>query len=197
MFAHEANQNTFATFDNALEYLAKEFDKLDTDLSESESQFPLSRDRKHYFELEQKLKQESDNASLWQAVDFYLAHHKRKKLTPLTVKDCCDKYIQSQIANNISSSQIKNLKKHCGRFVKTFGSRKIHQFDIEEIQQWFNSQKDERTGEPWEPKTKKNNRGSLVAMSLFARKNLSAIPRNGEDTEFQKIAIPRREADPL
>jgi len=47
MFAHEAKQNTFANFDKALEFLAKEFDKLDTDLSESESQFPLSRDRKH------------------------------------------------------------------------------------------------------------------------------------------------------
>ena len=191
VYAHKNHQNTFANFDNALEYLDKEFDKLDTDLSESQSQFPLSRDRKHYFELEQRLKAESDNASLWQAVDFYLNHHKRKKLTPQTVKDCCNKYIQSQIANNISSSQIKNLKKHCGRFVKTFGSRKIHEIDIEEIQQWLNSQKDERTGKPWQPKTKKNYRGSLVAMSLHARRNLSAIPRNGEDTEFQKITIPK------
>ncbi|MFM8829474.1 MAG: hypothetical protein ACKOHM_00470, partial [Spartobacteria bacterium] len=48
VYAHKNHQNTFANFDNALEYLDKEFDKLDTDLSESQSQFPLSRDRKHY-----------------------------------------------------------------------------------------------------------------------------------------------------
>ena len=192
MFAHEAKQNTFATFDKALEFLAKEFDKLDTDLSESESQFPLSRDRKHYFELEQKLKQESDNASLWQAVDFYIAHHRRKKLVPLSVKDCCDKFIQSRIANNTSSSQIKNLKKHCGRFAKTFGSRKIHEIDAGEIQQWFDSQIDNRTRKAWQPKTKKNYRGSLVAMSLYARRTLKAIPENGEETEFQKIAAPKK-----
>ena len=93
MFAHKAQQNTFSSFENAMDYLDKEFNKLDTALTDSESQFPLSRDRKHYFELEQQLKKESDNASLWQAVDFYIAHHKRKKFTPLPLKDCCDKFI--------------------------------------------------------------------------------------------------------
>jgi integrase len=195
MFAHKAHQNTFSTFDKALDFLSTEFNTLDTSLAESQSQFPLSRDRKHYYELEQKLKVESDNASLWQAVDFYIAHHKRKKFSPLAFKDCYEKFIQSQIANNVSTSQIKNLKKHLGRFARTFGSKKIHDIDVSEIQQWFDSQKDSRTGQAWGPKTKKNYRGSLVALSLYARKTLKAIPENGEETEFQKIVAPKRKTN--
>lgn len=195
MFAQKAQQNTFSTFESALEFLDKEFNTLDTDLAESQSQFPLTRDRKHYYELEQRLKMESENASLWQAVDFYLAHHKTKKFTPHTVDDCREKFIQSRIANEISSSQIKNLKKHCGRFSKTFGKRKIHDIDAGEIQQWFDSQKDEKTGKPWQSKTKRNYKGSLVSMSLYARDTLKAIPASNEETEFQKLNVPKKQAN--
>ena len=195
MFAHKAHQNTFATFDNALDFLDNEFNKLDTDLAESESQFPLTRDRKHYYELEQRLKMESENTSLWKAVDFYLAHHKTKKFTSHTVDDCREKFIQSRIINEISSSQVKNLKKHCGRFSKTFGKRNIHEIDAGEIQQWFDSQKDEKTGTSWQSKTKRNYKGSLVSMSLYARDTLKAIPSNNEETEFQKVKVPKKQAN--
>jgi len=195
IFAHRCHQNTFATFENALEYLDKEFNRLDDDLSESQSQFPLSRDRRHYFELEQKLKAESDDATLWKAVDFYLAHHKTKKFSPLTVDVCSEKFIQSGVANELSSSQVKNLKKHCGRFSRTFGKRKIHDIDAAEIQQWFESQKDEKTGKPWQSKTKRNYKGSLVSMSLFARNTLKAIPYSNDETEFQKVKVPKKRAN--
>jgi integrase len=194
-FAHNPHQNTFASFENALEYLDKEFNTLDTELSESESQFPLARDRKHYHELEQRLQKESEEATLWKAVDFYLAHHKTKKFTPQTVEVCCEKFIQSGIANELSSSQVKNLKKHCGRFSRTFGKKKIHEIDAAEIQQWFESQKDEKTGKPWQSKTKRNYKGTLVSMSLYALNTLKAIPYSNELTEFQKVKVPKKKTN--
>ncbi len=176
-------------------YLDKEFKTLDTELVESESQFPLARDRRHYYELEQRLKKESEEATLWKAVDFYLAHHKTKKFSPHTVEACCEKFIQSGIANELSSSQVKNLKKHCGRFSKKFGKRKIHEIDSGEIQQWFETQKDEKSGKPWKSKTKRNYKGTLVSMSLYARDTLKAIPNSNEETEFQKVKVPQKQAN--
>ncbi len=78
IFAHKTYQNTFSTIEKALEHLESEFDKLDTDTSNSQSQYPLSRTRKDYWELELRLKNESDGASLWTAVDFFLTFHKKK-----------------------------------------------------------------------------------------------------------------------
>jgi integrase len=191
IFAHKAYQNTFSTFENALAFLENEFDKLDDKPNESPSLFPLERDRKHYHELELRLKLETDKASLWQAVDFYIAHHKRKRLEPYSVNDCIEKFIASRIASNASTSQIRNLLKHCRRFAIAFGDRKIHEIEAAEIEHWFNSQKDQNTGTLWQPKTRKNYRGSLVAMSLYARKILKAIPSTGEETEFQKSSCPK------
>jgi integrase len=124
-------------------------------------------------------------------VDFYIANHKKKKLVPHTVKECMDKFIASRVANGASAAQIKNLKKHCGRFAKSFGSRKIDGIDSSEIETWLLEQKDERGKTPWEPKTRRNYRGSLVDMANYARRVLKAIPDNGGDTEFQKVPTPK------
>jgi len=191
MLARKPHQNTFATFDKALEFLAKEFDKMDADLPESEIHFPLSHDREHYFQLEQKLKRDGDNASLSQAVGFFIAHKKQKVLVPLPVKDCCDKFIQSQVDNKASNNRIKNLKKYCGRFAKTFGKRKIHEVHAKEMERWLNSQIDNKTGKAWQPAIKKSCRASLVALSLYARRTLKAIPDDVGKTEFQKIQNPK------
>lgn len=181
----------FPTLDKAKQHLNNEFNTLDTNLAESESQYPLERDRKHYHELEQRLKKESESASLWQAVDFYIANHKKKKLIPHTVKESMNKFIASRLANGASPAQIKNLKKHCGRFAKFFGSRKIHDVDSSEIEKWLLEQRDEREKTPWEPKTRRNYRGSLVDMANYARRVLKAIPDNGGETEFQKVPTPK------
>lgn len=68
-------------FETAKEYLDREFSTLDTNLADSEAQYPLDRDRRHYYELEQRLKIESETASVWQAVDFYIANHKKRDLS--------------------------------------------------------------------------------------------------------------------
>ena len=190
-FGGKYRQKIFSTFDEALSHLDGEFTTVDTDLANSDSEFPLERDRKHYHELEQRLKKESETASLWQAVDFFIANHKKKKLVPLTVKECIEKFIASRIANGASPAQVKNLKKHCGRFAKTFGSRKIHDIESAEVEQWLLEQRDEREKTPWEPKTRKNYRGSLVDMANYARRTLKAIADNGGETEFQKVPAPK------
>ena len=186
-FGGKYHQKNHPTLDAAKVFLNREFSTLDTDLVNSESEFPLARDRKYYHELEQRLMKESETASLFQAVEFYIANHKKKKLVPLTVKECAAQFIASRHANGASTAQIKNLKKHCGRFAKTFGSRKIHDIESAEIEQWLLEQRDERLKKPWEPKTRKNYRGSLVDMANYARRTLKAIPDNGGETEFQKV----------
>lgn len=190
-FGGKYRQKIFSTFDDALGHLDQEFSTVDTDLANSESEFPLARDRKHYYELEQRLKKESETASLWQAVDFYIANHKKKKLVPHTVKECMNKFIASRLANGASTAQIKNLKKHCGRFAKSFGTRKIDGIDSSEIEKWLLEQQDEREKTSWEPKTRRNYRGSLVDMANYARRVLKAIPDNGGETEFQKVPTPK------
>jgi hypothetical protein len=124
-------------------------------------------------------------------VDFFIAHHKKKKFVPHTVNQCMDKFIASRTANGVAPSQIKTLKKHCGRFARTFGSRKIHDIDTSEIERWLLEQRDERKKTPWGAKTRKNNRGSIVDMANYARRTLKAIPDNGTHTEFQLVPAPK------
>jgi integrase len=190
-FAHKAYQNTFSSFEKAHQYLEDEFNKLDSERENAQSQFPLSRDLRHYWELEQRLKQESEDASLWQAVDFFLAHNKKKKLVHHSVKECIQKYIVSRATNGAASLQIKNLKKHLSRFEKKFGARLIHTIDAAEIEGWLNGCKDLKTSKPWSPKTKKSARGSIVSMARHSRKILRAIPYTGEETEFEKVPAPK------
>lgn len=89
----EAKQNTFSTFENAKVFLDSEFKKIDVQPEESSTLFPLNRDRKYYYELEKRLKEEAGGASLWQAVDFFLVFNEEKKFQPMTVTDCITKFL--------------------------------------------------------------------------------------------------------
>ena len=57
-FARKPHQKILPTFEEALEHLNNEFNTLDTNLADSESQYPLERDRKYYHDLEQRLSME-------------------------------------------------------------------------------------------------------------------------------------------
>ena len=54
-----------------------------------------------------------------------------------------------------------------------------------DISDWLAAQTDQRTGRLWSAKTRINNLGSLVSLSLFARDALNAIPDVGK-TEFSE-----------
>jgi|GEM_PF-1924834 len=137
IFAHKTYQNTFSSLENALEHLETEFNKLDDDASNASSQYPLTRSRKDYWELEQRLKMESDGASIWQAVDFFLTFHKKKSLKPKTVREVIEEFLASSNGSGTTKLQIRTLKRHLGHFEKSFGSRKIHTLEMQEISKWL------------------------------------------------------------
>jgi len=191
IYAHKTYQNTFSSFERACEHLETEFVKLDSDTSNSQAQFPLARSRKDYWELEQRLMLESDGASLLEAVNFFLTFHKRKAFKPLPVEVCVEKFIASTLSNGATKLQIRTLKRHCGHFVRFFGSRKIHTLEAQEIAEWLDTSKDSKKGIRWSAKTKKNTRGSLVSLGNYSSNILKAIPLTGEPTEFEKVPTPK------
>ena len=84
----------------------------------------------------------------------------------------------------------RHLEKHFRRFEKDFGNHEIHEIPMLDISDWLAAQTDQRTGRLWSAKTRINNLGSLVSLSLFARDALNAIPDIGK-TEFQKVRRPQ------
>src|SRR4029077_1978447 len=86
--------------------------------------------------------------------------------------------------------QIETLEKHFRRFERHFGNHKIHEIPTLEISNWLAAQTDERTGRLWNAKTRINNLGSLVSLSVFSRDMLRAIPDVGKP-EFQKVRRPK------
>ena len=192
IFAGKAKRNSFGTFEAAIDYLDREFGKLDTDRANALSLNPLNGDVRNYAELEQLLRQEGGGATLREAVSFYLAHHKNKRFELRTVEKCAESFVASQRANNISPIQITTLEKHFRRFKKDFGTRRIHEITSLQISVWLATRKDEKTGEFWSAKTRISNLGSLVSLALYAHDTLKAIPDLGK-TEFQKVRKPKKD----
>jgi len=130
----EYRQNTFGSFDSALTFLDGEFSKLDTEqANNSQTLFPLNRSAKDYFELEQLLAEKGNGASLFDAVQFYIMNSGIKKLTPLTVSQCVEHFINNSVVNNDTSIHTRTLAKHFRRFQKQFGGRIIHDIKSQEI----------------------------------------------------------------
>ena len=189
-FAGLPNQNTFKTPQAAFEYLDREFSKLDSDRENSLALHPLNGNVKSYAELEHLVREQGNGATLRDAVQFYLMHNKTKKLDPKTCRECVDLFLEHREADNVSPMSLKTFKKHLNRFAKDFGSRLIHEITTLEISNWLKSRRDEKTKQPWTAMTKTKVRGSLVSISIFAQKELKAIPDLG-DTEFQNVSIPK------
>src|SRR5262249_36404369 len=157
-----------------------EFLKLDSDSSNSLSQNPLQGSVKEYAELEQLLRRKLPGATLREAVTRLIADQGNKKFEPRTVAECADIFVKHQRGNNISPQQIEALQKHFRRFEKDFGNYEIHEIPMLNISDWLAAQTDQRTGRLWSAKTRINNLGSLVSLSLFARDALNAIPDAGK-----------------
>jgi len=143
-----------------------------------------------YAELEQMLRRAEPGSSMREAIVFFMAHHSSKKFEPRTVAECAEIFVKQQQVDNISPLQIETLQKHFRRFEKEFGNQKIHEIAMLDISTWLATQTDEKTGRLWKAKTRINNLGSLVSLSLFARDALKAIPDLGK-TEFQKVRRPK------
>ena len=192
MFAGQKKRNSFGTFEGALTYLEKEFSRIDVNQANSLALNPLNSDVRTYSELEQLLREEGGGATLREAVAFFLANHKGKRLHPTSFDDASAAFLKAQQTKNVSGVQIKTLAKHYRRFALEFGRRRIHEITALEIETWLGSRVDESDGSPWSAKTRNSVRGSLVSLSLYAQKVLKAIPDNGK-TEFQQVSIPRQD----
>lgn len=190
-FAGRKHRNSFRTFEAAFEYLDREFSKLDTDRANSAALHPVNHDIKTYHELEQLLRERGNGATLRETVEFFLAHHEHKRFSPRTVTECIASFLAEEESRNLSETHNITLTRHLGHFKKEFGSRKIHEIIAIEISRWLASRKSD-DAQPWSAKTRRNVRGSLVSMSLYAQRILNAIPDLGE-TEFQKVKNPKRD----
>jgi hypothetical protein len=210
-FQGKSHDNSFPTFESTIETLKKEFSKIDTETADSAALFPLNFERRNYWELEQMMRDEGSKATVREAVLYYLAHNKTKKLSPATVTECAAKFIASRKAKNVTPIQIKTLEKHLNRFAEDFGNREIHDITALEIQNWIDTQtnvvfvKGEKnspenkgkkhkvkTDTLWSVKTRTSCLGSLVGLSLYSQKTLKAIPE-GTETEFQNVERPKKE----
>ena len=192
MYAGQKRRNSFGSFEAAYEFLDREFSKLDTDSGNSLTLFPIQHDVKTYHELEHILREQGNGATLKQAVEFFLAHYQHKRFQPKTVEECIRSHLENQRTSNLSRGQIRTLEYHFRQFEEEFGSRKIHEVSAEELTHWLASRKREG-GKLWSAKTRRNIRGSLVSLSLYAQSILNAIPDVGK-TQFQRIKNPRKDA---
>jgi hypothetical protein len=194
-FAGKEDRNNFSTFERAKKYLSDNFDTLDTKVAESSAAYPLKHERMYYHDLEAHLLAHTDGATLRDAVDFYIANKPKTKFKPLTVSECKVKFLADKEKENVSSQQIKTLKRHLSRFEQAFGKQLIHDITTEEIKSWLHSQKDERTNELWEPKTKGNVLGSLVTFALCAKEQYRAFPNSLQTTDFELVKKPKTKAE--
>lgn len=191
-YAGQPHRNSFKTYEAAESFLDREFSRLDTNRADSLSLHPINHDVKTYHELEQLLRDEGGGANLREAVEFFIVHHRHKRFAPKTVSECIDLFLGAERTRNLSTAQLQILEKHLGRFVRTFGPRKIHELTAQEIWDWLGAQKGD-DGARWSGKTRRNVRGSLVTMSLHAQQILRAIPDMGK-TEFQRVKNPKADA---
>ena len=183
--------NTHSSLERAVTYLERAFIDLDSDRANAAPFNSLNSEVRTYVELELLLRERGAGATLREAVAFYLAHHRTKKLQPERVAKCADIFIAHQEANNLSPSHVATLRKHFRRFEREFGTREIAQIETREIAEWLARQRS-ISGKLWSAKTRTSNLGSLVSLSLFARDTLNAIPDVGK-TEFQKVRRPKRD----
>jgi hypothetical protein len=87
-FRGKPYRNSFKGFDAAVDYLKREFSKLDLNSEDSQTVYPLRYEARTYHELEKKLESRFPEASVIDNVDFYLAHKEILTLKELTVSEC-------------------------------------------------------------------------------------------------------------
>ena len=172
-FAGKQVRNCFKTFEAAYQHLDREFTKLDSDVQNSTTVYPIRGDLRTYHELEVLLKERTDGqATLREAVDFYLAHRESRKLEQRKVSDCITAFRAAADRRTVSPSHAKKTKSQLKKFEAKFGKRWIHSVTAAELEEWL-QQFDN-------PKTSNHYRGTAVSLFLYAQNVLQAIPEGGK-----------------
>ncbi|SRR5260221_8263908 len=74
--------------------------------------------------------------SLAQAAKYYAAHHENIRESKL-VKDAVAELLRAKKQDGLSARYLKDLRNRLGRFVESFGQRKIAELSAQEIDSWL------------------------------------------------------------
>jgi hypothetical protein len=76
------------------------------------------------------------NASLKDAVTFFISHHEARKKS-CSVQAATDEYLKLQKLNHRSECHIGDLKYRLGAFSGIFGPRLISELSVHEVEKWL------------------------------------------------------------
>jgi len=190
-YAGNPVRNTYKTYQQAFSEVKRELEKLAQNPDESKSLYPLKHPSRYYHEMELLLDEKCEGATLRDAVNFYVINHQRAKLVPMSVEECAKARIEHAKNSGCTSMQLKTLTKHFKRFCNYFKERSIHELTTLELNAYFSSQKDPRTGVPWSAKTRNTNRASLISLANYCQGTLRSLPEIPVKTEFHKATTTR------
>jgi integrase len=122
------------------------------------------------------------NASLKDAVSFFISHHEAQKKS-CSVQAAIDEYLKLQRLNRRSARHIGDLKYRLGAFGGTFGSRLISELSVHEVEGWLH-------GLEQSPKSVNNFHTAASALFSFAVKR-SYANSNPLDA-IDKVRVPAK-----
>jgi integrase len=102
------------------------------------------------------------NASLKDAVSFFISHHEARKKS-CSVQAATDEYLKLQKLNHRSERHIGDLKYRLGAFSGIFGPRLISELSVHEVEKWLH-------GLEQSPKSLNNFHTAVSALFSFAVK---------------------------
>jgi site-specific recombinase XerD len=122
------------------------------------------------------------NASLKDAVSFFISHHEAQKKS-CSVQEASDEYLKLQKLNRRSERHIGDLKYRLDVFNATFGPRLISELSVHEIERWLH-------GLEQSPKSLNNFHTAVSALFSFGvkRSYASSNPLNPID----KVRVPAK-----
>jgi integrase len=141
------------------------------------------RQRAEYLECVEKL--HPFNATIRDAVDFYLPHLQATNRT-CTAKELVEELLKVKQADGASVRYLQDLRSRLSHFAAVFDGKPVSAFTPPQIDQWLRSLSDRETGKPLSPVTRNNFRRVLVAAFNFAKENGYCVGNPAERTARAK-----------
>jgi integrase len=146
------------------------------------------RQRAEYLECADKLA--PFNATLRDAVDFYLPHLKATNRT-CTAKQLVDEIVKAKTADGASKRYTSDLRGRLKKFADDFDGKPIAEFTTADIDQWLRGLTDSETGKPVAAITRNNFRQVLnVAFNFALDRGYCASNPVGKTAKAKVIETP-------
>ena len=142
------------------------------------------RQRVEYLECAEKLA--PFNATLRDAVEFYLPHLQATNRS-CTVKELVAEILKAKGADGASKRYQSDLRSRLNQFAASFDGKPVAAITTEEIDDWLRSLSDSKTGEPVAPTTRNNFRRVLNVAFNFARTRGYCIDNPAENSAKAKV----------